>query len=119
MTCDIWMYFMILNVFPSNLNLNPLSRDRWLVADGSLALGSRHKISYMWLVQGGLGLVGASDTIATLQIADYVNVNVILQVGMALNSFVLYVFYNDRQHLNTSVNTMTRCSELTGKKVCY
>ena len=47
------------------------------------------------------------------------NVIVILQVGMALNSFVLYVFYNDRQHLNTSVNTMTRCRELTDKKVCY
>ena len=33
-----------------------------MVEGNSLAPGSRHKISYMWLVQGGLGMVGADQS---------------------------------------------------------
>ena len=156
-----------------------------MVEGNSLAPGSRHKISYMWLVQGGLGMVGADQswnngkevprldltsltmpgqqirvigcrvavprshwsavpTLLFIYIAQLLRDSFFVsqqppiweppshysmwpvltlatvlwpQVGMALNSFVLYVFYNDRQHLNTSVNTMTRSGQLTDSRI--
>ena len=156
-----------------------------MVEGNSLAPGSRHKISYMWLVQGGLGMVGADQSwnngkeVPRLDLTSltmpgqqirvigcrvavphshwsavptllFIYISQLLrdsffvsqqppiweppshysmwlvqtlatvlwpQVGMALNSFVLYVFYNDRQHLNTSVNTMTRSGQLTDSRI--
>ena len=45
----------------------------------------KQKLSYLWLAQSGVGVVGT-----------------------VLNSFVLWIFWKERQSLNTSINTMTR-----------
>ena len=47
----------------------------------------KRKLSYFWIIQSGVGVAGT-----------------------VLNSFVLWIFYKERQGLNTSINTMTRCS---------
>ena len=47
----------------------------------------KQKLSYFWMAQSGVGIAGT-----------------------VLNSFVLWIFWKERQSLNTSINTMTRWS---------
>ena len=47
----------------------------------------KRKLSFYWMAQSGVGIAGT-----------------------ILNTFVLWIFYKERQSLNTSINTMTRSS---------
>ena len=52
----------------------------------------KQKLSYFWLAQSGVGIAGT-----------------------VLNSFVLWIFWKERQSLNTSINTMTRYADCSKK----